>query len=77
MSFFVTLQSNFQHVMLYESSELQQEARTLIPQEQLLSSAEHNLDKAKGADPGEPSRPGSVLIKVWKPPGAWFLLCRL
>lgn len=53
MSFFVTLQSNFQHVMLYESSDLQQQARRLIPEQQMLSSAEHNLNKAKDADPGE------------------------
>lgn len=53
MSFFVTLQSNFQHVMLYESSDLQEEARRVIPQQQLLSSAEQNLNKAKEADPGE------------------------
>ncbi|CAG11669.1 unnamed protein product [Tetraodon nigroviridis] len=51
MSFFVTLQSNFQHVMLYESPDLQQEARRVIPQQQLLSSAEHNLKKAKDAEP--------------------------
>lgn len=55
MSFFVTLQSNFQHVILYESAALQQEARRVIPQQQLLSSAEHNLKKAKEADPGEPT----------------------
>lgn len=60
MSFFVTLQSNFQHVMLYESPELQQEARRVVPQQQLLASAEHSLDKAKDADPGEPSPPTSV-----------------
>ncbi|XP_029687591.1 peptide-N(4)-(N-acetyl-beta-glucosaminyl)asparagine amidase-like [Takifugu rubripes] len=51
MSFFVTLQSNFQNVMLYESSDLQEEARRVIPQQQLLSSAEQNLNKAKEADP--------------------------
>lgn len=55
MSFFVTLQSNFQHVTLYESPDLQQEARRVIPQQQLLSSAEDNLKKAKDADPGEPT----------------------
>lgn len=55
MSFFVTLQSNFQHVMLYESPDLQQEARRVIPQQQLLSSAEDSLKKAKDADPGEPT----------------------
>ncbi|XP_076611478.1 peptide-N(4)-(N-acetyl-beta-glucosaminyl)asparagine amidase [Chaetodon auriga] len=52
MSFFVTLQSNFQHVMLYESPELQQKARNAIPHQQLSSAAEHKLNKAKTADPG-------------------------
>lgn len=53
MSFFVTLQSNFQHVMLYESHELQQKARSIIPHEQLSSAAKHKLKEAKDADPGE------------------------
>lgn len=53
MSFFVTLQSNFQHVMLYENPELQQKARSYIPHQQLSSDAEHKLNKAKEADPGE------------------------
>lgn len=53
MSFFVTLQSNFQHVMLYESNELQQKARSIIPHEQLSSAAKHKLKEAKDADPGE------------------------
>lgn len=60
MSFFVTLQSNFQHVMLYESSDLQEEARRVIPQQQLLSSAEQNLNKAKEADPGE-----ADIVELW------------
>lgn len=55
MSFFVTLQSNFQHVMLYEGLDLQQEARRAMPQQQLLSSAEDSLKQAKDADPGEPA----------------------
>lgn len=53
MSFFVTLQSNFQHVMLYENSELQQKARSCIPHQQLSSAAEHKLKEAREADPGE------------------------
>lgn len=53
MSFFVTLQSNFQHVMLYENPELQQKARSCIPHHQLSSAAEHKLKEAKEADPGE------------------------
>ncbi|XP_039976868.1 peptide-N(4)-(N-acetyl-beta-glucosaminyl)asparagine amidase [Xiphias gladius] len=51
MSFFVTLQSNFQHVMLYENPELQQKARTQIPHQQLSSAAQHKLKEAKEADP--------------------------
>ncbi|XP_075968972.1 peptide-N(4)-(N-acetyl-beta-glucosaminyl)asparagine amidase [Anarhichas minor] len=51
MSFFLTLQSNFQHVMLYENLELQQKARSHIPHQQLSSAAEHKLKEAKEADP--------------------------
>ncbi|TNN78979.1 Peptide-N(4)-(N-acetyl-beta-glucosaminyl)asparagine amidase [Liparis tanakae] len=51
MSFFLTLQSNFQHVMLYESLELQQKARNQIPHQQLSSVAEDKLREAKEADP--------------------------
>ncbi|KAE8282359.1 Peptide-N(4)-(N-acetyl-beta-glucosaminyl)asparagine amidase [Larimichthys crocea] len=51
MSFFVTLQSNFQHVMLYENPELQQKARSSIPHQQLTSAAEDKLNEAKKADP--------------------------
>uniref|UniRef100_A0A3Q4AJW4 Peptide-N(4)-(N-acetyl-beta-glucosaminyl)asparagine amidase n=1 Tax=Mola mola TaxID=94237 RepID=A0A3Q4AJW4_MOLML len=51
MSFFVTLQSNLQHVMLYENAELQQKARSAIPSQQLSSAAEHKLKEAREADP--------------------------
>nr|XP_020476497.1 peptide-N(4)-(N-acetyl-beta-glucosaminyl)asparagine amidase [Monopterus albus] len=51
MSFFVTLQSNFQHVMLYENPELQQKAKTHIPHQQMSSTAQHKLKGAKEADP--------------------------
>lgn len=51
MSFFVTLQSNFQHVMLYENPGLQQEAKRHIPQQRLTSAAENKLKEAKEADP--------------------------
>ncbi|XP_062265410.1 peptide-N(4)-(N-acetyl-beta-glucosaminyl)asparagine amidase [Platichthys flesus] len=51
MSFFVTLQSNFQHVMMYENPELQQKALTHIPHQQLSSAAQHKLKEAKAADP--------------------------
>ncbi|XP_038579992.1 peptide-N(4)-(N-acetyl-beta-glucosaminyl)asparagine amidase isoform X1 [Micropterus salmoides] len=51
MSFFVTLQSNFQHVMLYENLELQQKARSCIPHQQMSSAAEHKLKEVKEADP--------------------------
>ncbi|XP_029370187.1 peptide-N(4)-(N-acetyl-beta-glucosaminyl)asparagine amidase [Echeneis naucrates] len=50
MSFFVTLQSNFQHVMLYENSELQQKARSHIPYQQLSMAAQHKLTEAKDLD---------------------------
>ncbi|XP_037831642.1 peptide-N(4)-(N-acetyl-beta-glucosaminyl)asparagine amidase isoform X2 [Kryptolebias marmoratus] len=52
MSFFVTLQSNFQHVMQYEKPELQQKARSVIPHQELFSAAQHKLNKLKEADPG-------------------------
>lgn len=52
MSFYVTLQSNFQHVMMYENPELQQKARSHIPLQQLNSDAQHKLKEAKKADPG-------------------------
>ncbi|XP_061598071.1 peptide-N(4)-(N-acetyl-beta-glucosaminyl)asparagine amidase [Cololabis saira] len=51
MSFFVTLQSNFQHVMQYESPELQEKARSIIPHQELSSAAQHKLKKVKEADP--------------------------
>ncbi len=53
MSFIVTLQSNFQHVMLYENTELQQKACSFIPQQQLSSTAEQKLKQAKEADKGK------------------------
>lgn len=52
MSFFVTLQSNFQHVLQYEKPELQQKARTVIPHQLMLSAAQHKLKELKEADPG-------------------------
>ncbi|XP_053190248.1 peptide-N(4)-(N-acetyl-beta-glucosaminyl)asparagine amidase [Scomber japonicus] len=51
MSFFVTLQSNFQHVMMYESPELQQKARSHIPHLQLSSAAELKLKEVTEVDP--------------------------
>lgn len=53
MSFFVTLQSNFQHVMLYENQELQQKARNVIPLQHMYSAAQNKLKEAKAADPGQ------------------------
>ncbi|XP_019946176.2 peptide-N(4)-(N-acetyl-beta-glucosaminyl)asparagine amidase [Paralichthys olivaceus] len=50
MSFFVTLQSNFQHVMMYENPELLQKALSHIPHQQLSSAAQHKLKEAKDAD---------------------------
>uniref|UniRef100_A0A8D3DJ86 Peptide-N(4)-(N-acetyl-beta-glucosaminyl)asparagine amidase n=1 Tax=Scophthalmus maximus TaxID=52904 RepID=A0A8D3DJ86_SCOMX len=51
MSFFLTLQSNFQHVMLYENLELQQKALSHIPHQELSSAAQHKLKEAEEADP--------------------------
>uniref|UniRef100_A0A665UVZ1 Peptide-N(4)-(N-acetyl-beta-glucosaminyl)asparagine amidase n=1 Tax=Echeneis naucrates TaxID=173247 RepID=A0A665UVZ1_ECHNA len=42
--------SNFQHVMLYENSELQQKARSHIPYQQLSMAAQHKLTEAKDLD---------------------------
>uniref|UniRef100_UPI003AAFA20A peptide-N(4)-(N-acetyl-beta- glucosaminyl)asparagine amidase n=1 Tax=Centroberyx gerrardi TaxID=166262 RepID=UPI003AAFA20A len=62
MSFFVTLQSNFQHVMLYENPELQQKARLHIPHQDLSSAAEHKLQQAKEADPESKLGKEDVLV---------------
>ncbi|XP_077363448.1 peptide-N(4)-(N-acetyl-beta-glucosaminyl)asparagine amidase isoform X2 [Festucalex cinctus] len=50
-NFFVTLQSNFQHVLLYENPKLQQIARSCIPYKKLSSAAEQKLKLAKEAEP--------------------------
>ena len=52
MGFFVTLQSNYQHVMVYESLELQQKARNQLPYEELSTAAVAKLNGAKASDPG-------------------------
>lgn len=52
VSFFVMLQSNFQHVLLYEKPELQQKARCHVPEQQLWSIAEQKLKDALEAEPG-------------------------
>lgn len=66
MSFFVTLQSNFQHVMLYENLELQQKARSCIPHQQMSSAAEHKLKEVKEADPGAvPSLTQKNWLCIW------------
>ncbi|KAK7124588.1 hypothetical protein R3I94_018836 [Phoxinus phoxinus] len=51
VTFFRTLQSNFQHVMIYESPELQQKALNCIPHEVLRSKAKERLKQAEDADP--------------------------
>lgn len=53
MSFFVTLQTNFQHVLLYENPELQQKARSLIPHQELYSAAQQKLKEANESDPSK------------------------
>ncbi|XP_068603441.1 peptide-N(4)-(N-acetyl-beta-glucosaminyl)asparagine amidase [Brachionichthys hirsutus] len=50
MSFFVTLQSNFHHVMTYENLDLQQKARSCIPHQQLLAAAQRKLTETLKAD---------------------------
>ncbi|XP_051927065.1 peptide-N(4)-(N-acetyl-beta-glucosaminyl)asparagine amidase isoform X2 [Hippocampus zosterae] len=45
-----TLQSNFQHVLLYENPELQQKARSCIPHKQLLYAAKQKLKLAQQAE---------------------------
>ena len=52
MGFFLTLQSNYQHVMVYESLELQQKARSKLPYEELSAAAVEKLNVAKASDPG-------------------------
>lgn len=52
MGFVLSLQSNYQHVMVYEDLELQQKARNEIPYEKLSSSAIGKFDRAKANDPG-------------------------
>ncbi|XP_072303452.1 peptide-N(4)-(N-acetyl-beta-glucosaminyl)asparagine amidase [Eucyclogobius newberryi] len=51
MNFLVTLQSNFQHVMVYENHELQQKAKSCIPHQQLSATAEKKMIEAKAVDP--------------------------
>ncbi|KAG1948791.1 peptide-N(4)-(N-acetyl-beta-glucosaminyl)asparagine amidase [Pimephales promelas] len=51
VTFFRTIQSNFQHVMIYESPELQEKALNCIPHEVLRSRAKERLKQAKDADP--------------------------
>lgn len=50
-----TLQSNFQHLMVYENPELQQKALSCLPHEQLCSRAKECLHNAREADPGKSS----------------------
>ncbi|KAJ7991465.1 hypothetical protein DPEC_G00284140 [Dallia pectoralis] len=51
MSFLTTLQSNFQHALLYESSELQHKALGVIPHQQMTDAAKEKLQQAKAEDP--------------------------
>ncbi|KTF75149.1 hypothetical protein cypCar_00040856 [Cyprinus carpio] len=51
VTFLRTLQSNFQHVLIYESPELQQKALNCIPHELLITRAKERLKQAKDADP--------------------------
>ncbi|XP_029445300.1 peptide-N(4)-(N-acetyl-beta-glucosaminyl)asparagine amidase isoform X2 [Rhinatrema bivittatum] len=49
-TFFKTLQSNFQHVLVYENPALQKKALTIIPIQELKRRAEQKLTQAKGVD---------------------------
>uniref|UniRef100_A0A3Q0RFA6 Peptide-N(4)-(N-acetyl-beta-glucosaminyl)asparagine amidase n=1 Tax=Amphilophus citrinellus TaxID=61819 RepID=A0A3Q0RFA6_AMPCI len=51
MSFFVTLQTNFQHVLVYENPELQQKARSVIPHQELYFASQQKLKEANESDP--------------------------
>ncbi|XP_051526404.1 peptide-N(4)-(N-acetyl-beta-glucosaminyl)asparagine amidase-like isoform X1 [Myxocyprinus asiaticus] len=51
VSFLRTLQSNFQHVIIYESPALQKKALSCIPHELLKSRAKERLKQANDADP--------------------------
>ncbi|CAL8297315.1 unnamed protein product [Lota lota] len=51
MGFLMTLQSKYQHVMLYENLELQQKARNQLPYEELSAAAVEKLTRAKASDP--------------------------
>ncbi|XP_062385128.1 peptide-N(4)-(N-acetyl-beta-glucosaminyl)asparagine amidase [Sardina pilchardus] len=50
MAFFRTLQSNFQHVLLYETPALQDKALHCIPHTQLRTRAQQRLQQAQSAD---------------------------
>ncbi|KAJ8273855.1 hypothetical protein GJAV_G00106250 [Gymnothorax javanicus] len=50
--FFRTMQSNFQHVMVYENPALQRKALELIPLPRLTVAAKLRLQRALEADPG-------------------------
>ncbi|XP_028673986.2 peptide-N(4)-(N-acetyl-beta-glucosaminyl)asparagine amidase isoform X3 [Erpetoichthys calabaricus] len=52
MSFLRTLQSNFEHVLIYENSEVQQKALSCIPILQLQDKAQEKLVQAMTVDPG-------------------------
>ncbi|XP_036411446.1 peptide-N(4)-(N-acetyl-beta-glucosaminyl)asparagine amidase [Megalops cyprinoides] len=51
VSFFRTLQSNFQHVMVYESPALKQKALDCVPLPRLREAAQEKLQQARRADP--------------------------
>ncbi|XP_075683299.1 peptide-N(4)-(N-acetyl-beta-glucosaminyl)asparagine amidase [Rhinoderma darwinii] len=51
IKFFKTLQSNSQHVLMYEQPELQQKAREHIPVSELKASAQEKLQQARSLEP--------------------------
>ncbi|MBN3325671.1 NGLY1 amidase, partial [Atractosteus spatula] len=68
MTFFRTLQSNFQHVMLYEDVALQQKALAHIPAERLWMAAKEKLQEAQEADPGKLNAEDLLLLELLR----WF-----
>ncbi|XP_069051182.1 peptide-N(4)-(N-acetyl-beta-glucosaminyl)asparagine amidase isoform X2 [Lepisosteus oculatus] len=68
MTFFRTLQSNFQHVMLYEDVTLQEKALAHIPAERLWTAAKEKLQEAQKADPGKLNAEDLLLLELLR----WF-----
>lgn len=68
-----TLQSNFQHVLLYENPELQQKARSCIPYKQLLSAAQQKLKLAQEAETGSCHVTTCSIMYFWWNAEKWWI----